>query len=210
MFMNYKGIDILWLGHAGFEIISKNETVYIDPYVKTNGDKADVILITHDHYDHFSPERIREIIKDDTDVILPESLKGKEDPEWNVSFVSPGRSLKRNDITIEVVYAYNIGKPYHKKGKCLGYVIDIGGVRIYHSGDTDLIPEMSDIKCDIALLPVGGTYTMNSQEAAEAAKIIHPKIAIPMHYGTIVGSEADAEKFKDYLKGTDIEVKIMN
>jgi len=206
--MNYNGVEIVWLKHSGFELISKDKIVCIDPYVETK-DYADIILITHDHYDHFSPERIREIIKEDTIVVLPESLKGKEDPEWNVVFVSPGRIIKRDNIIITVVDAYNINKHYHKKGVCMGYIIEINGVKIYHAGDTDLIPEMKDIKCDIALLPVGGTYTMDAKDAAKAAKIIHPKIAIPMHYGSIVGTKDDAEKFKEYLKGTDIDVVIL-
>ncbi len=203
--MEYKGVELVWLGHAGFEIIGKNSVVYIDPYVKTKG-KADVVLITHDHYDHFSPERIREIVKDGTVVVLPEKLKGRTDPEWNTVFVRPGKEIRIGDVLVKVVDSYNIDKPYHKKGECVGYIVEIDGVKIYHAGDTDLIPEMEGIECDIALLPVGGTYTMNAEEAAEAAKRIKPKIAMPMHYGSIVGTKSDAEKFRSLLEGTDIEV----
>ncbi len=202
--MNYKGVDILWLGHAGFEILTKDKVIYIDPYVKTD-EKADIILITHGHYDHFSPERIREILKDSTVVILPESMKGKTDPDWNVIFTRPGKVINRG-VVIETVPAYNIGKPYHKKDSCVGYVVDINGTRIYHSGDTDLIPEMKDIKCDIALLPVGGTYTMDAEEAAKAVELIQPKIAIPMHYGTIIGSVSDAQRFKSLVKNADVKI----
>jgi len=197
---------IHWLGHASFFIDSDLAKIYIDPYqIKKTSPQADIILITHEHFDHFSPEDIKKIAKSDTILVGPRTILGKTN--YSTKVMSPGEKLKLKNIEIEGVYAYNVNKNFHpKKNEYLGFLITIEGTRIYHAGDTDLIPEMKNIKADIVLLPVGGTYTMNAKEAAEAVKLLNPKIAIPMHWGSIVGSQKDAEEFKKLCK---CEVKIL-
>ncbi len=200
----YKGIRIHWLGHDGFRI-EGDKTLYIDPFRISSGKKADVIFITHEHYDHCSPEDIGKIATGDTTIVtIPmaqPALKGAKVKE--IKLVKPGDEVEINGIGAIVFPAYNINKfrspgvPFHPEqdGK-VSYLLEIKGVRIYHTGDSDFIPEMKNIETDIALLPVSGTYVMTAKEAAEATKNMRIKIAIPMHYGTIVGSERDAEEFK--------------
>lgn len=194
-----------WLGHDGF-LYDGNIKIYIDPYqIKKGLPKADLILTTHPHYDHFSKEDIMKIKKDDTIIVASE---GCEDL-GNTRFLKPDESIEIKGIKILGVYSYNINKEFHpKKNKWLGFIIDIDDVKFYHAGDTDNIPEMKDYKCDIALLPVSGTYVMTSDEAVNAAININPKIAIPMHYGSFIGSNKDAENFKNKLKGK-VEVVIL-
>ena len=195
---------IHWLGHDSFRIDGE-KTIYIDPWKLKPGRKADLILVTHDHYDHFSPSDIAMIQGDKTEIVCPASSKQKL--TGKIHMVVPGDKLNLRGIAIEAVPAYNIGKQFHPKGNLwVGYIITVEGTRIYHAGDTDLIPEMSDIKCDIALLPVSGTYVMTAEEAVKAADIIKPNIAVPMHYGTIVGSDADAEYFK---RKASMDVKVL-
>jgi L-ascorbate metabolism protein UlaG (beta-lactamase superfamily) len=204
----YKGIKIFWLGHAGFKI-KNSKIIYIDPYNIKPSEPADLILITHEHFDHFSTKDIKKVLNRSI-AICPEfckleflRLEVKE-----ILTVEPGKKYSIGETEIEAVPAYNINKfrspgvVYHpKKDKRVGYLITLNGVKIYHAGDTDFIPEMKSLKdVDIAMLPVGGTYTMTAEEAAQAANTINPKVAIPMHYGEIVGSEKDAEKFKALAK----------
>jgi len=201
--LTYKDIKIKWLGHASFKL--DNEiTIYIDPFHIEKEDTADLILITHEHYDHYSPEDIEKVSGKETIIIAPESC----DPSIARDFrkVKPGDRIEIKGVVIDVVNAYNIKKEFHPKGKGVGYLINIEGVQIYHSGDTDVIPEMKDIRADIALLPVGGTYTMNAEEAVEAAEAIKPKIAVPMHFGSIVGEDKDAEEFKEKCTACKVEI----
>jgi len=196
--------NIHWLGHASFKITDE-EIIYIDPYQIKDKEKADIILVTHDHFDHCSTEDIKKILKSDTFIVGPKKIDKilKE----RIKTISPGEKINIKGIEIEGVASYNIGKSFHPKGEeNLGFIITIKNTKIYHAGDTDFIPEMKDIKADIALLPVGGTYTMDAKEAAKAANIIKPKIAIPMHWGSIVGSKEDAEEFKRLC---NVEVKIL-
>ncbi|MFH1510324.1 MAG: MBL fold metallo-hydrolase, partial [Candidatus Woesearchaeota archaeon] len=187
-------IDIDWLGHASFRIRG-SKTVYIDPFKLRTSEKADIILITHEHFDHCSPEDIKKIRADKTVVVCPRDCAEKIGGD--VKTMQPGDSAEIIGIGIEAVHAYNIGKSFHPKEKMWnGYIIEIDKQRIYHAGDTDVIPEMDGIKADIALLPVGGTYTMNYGEAANAVDKINPTYVVPMHYGTIVGAKEDAEKLK--------------
>jgi len=187
--------NISWLGHASFKI-ADDKVLYIDPWKLKREDKADIILITHSHYDHLSLEDISKVQTEDTVIVVPSD--GASKLKGNIKTVRPGDSLAVKGIDIEVVPAYNIKKDYHPKGnRWVGFVINIKGTRIYHSGDTDFIPEMKKIKADIALLPIGGTYTMDVAEAVEAVKAINPEVAIPMHYGDIIGSVEDARKFKE-------------
>jgi L-ascorbate metabolism protein UlaG (beta-lactamase superfamily) len=196
---------ISWLGHASFKLAKQKTIVYIDPWKIKEKEPADIILITHSHYDHCSPEDIKKIQKDNTILVAPLDcapiLKG------NVKIISPGEKLTIQGIEIEAIPAYNKGKPFHpKSSNFVGYVITISGLKIYHAGDTDFIPEMEKLNIDIALFPIGGTYTMNAEEAASAVNCIKPKVAIPMHYGGIAGSKNDAEKFK---KLCQVEVEIL-
>jgi L-ascorbate metabolism protein UlaG (beta-lactamase superfamily) len=187
---------IHWLGHDSFRLEGE-VTVYIDPWkLPPNSPKADIILITHDHYDHCSPEDVAKIQKADTVIVTIPAAARKLKGE--VKTVKPGDKITVKGIEIEAVPAYNTDKPFHPKGAGhVGFIVTLGGKRIYHAGDTDFIPEMKGLKVDIALLPVSGTYVMTAEEAAKAADAIKPEVAIPMHYGEIVGSERDAERFKN-------------
>jgi len=202
---DFQGITIRWLGHDGF-LIKNGKTVVVDPFkLRSVPGKADILLISHEHFDHMSIEDIKKVISEKT--VLVSCLSCKEELSKikfaKTKFLQPGESVILDNVTIEAVPAYNInkfrepGKPFHPKedGK-LGFVLQFEGVRIYHAGDTDFVPEMRDLKPDIALLPVSGTYVMTAAEAASAARSISPKLAIPMHYSSIVGSERDALEFK--------------
>ena len=198
--------SISWLGHDTFRI-DGSQTIYIDPFRIDSGKTADLILVTHEHYDHCSPEDIEKIQGKNT-LIVTESLSAKK-LKGNVKIVKPGDKIEVSGITIEAVPAYNTNKKFHPKANgWLGFIIEINGERIYHAGDTDLIPEMKNFKVDIALLPVSGTYVMTAEEAVEAALAIKPKTAIPMHYDSIVGSQENALAFQEALAGK-VEVRVL-
>lgn len=205
--------DIHWLGHDTFKI-SGEKTIYTDPFKIKIKDTADIILITHEHRDHCSPEDIKMIQSKDTVIVAtPDCIKkiaGDIPHGETIKAVKPGDKINIKGIEIEAVPAYNTNKNFHPKTKeWVGYVFTVNGLRIYIAGDTDYIPEMKTLKnIDIALIPVSGTYVMTADEAVKAALDIKPKIAIPMHYGTIVGSEDDANKFADALKGK-VKVEIL-
>jgi len=193
---------IHWLGHDCFRIEWEGVTIYIDPYRIKDGPPADLILITHDHFDHCSPEDIARIQKADTTFVTIASaaanLKGQ------VEIVKPGDDITLKGVHIHAVPSYNTnkfrspGNPFHPKEKgYVGYVLTLGERRIYHTGDSDHIPEMAGIKTDVALLPVSGIYVMTAEEAAEAAKTIQPKVAIPMHVGAGIGELEFTQTFKD-------------
>lgn len=197
--MEYKGVRISWLGHAGFVLEHGESRVYIDPYQIGRGrEDATHILVTHDHYDHLSIPDVDSITTEGTFIVGPPDCREKlGDVTGQKRSAAPGKTLELGEVTIETVPAYNVGKKFHPKDEqWVGYVVEIGGVRVYHSGDTDLIPEMGDVRCDVALLPVSGTYVMTSDEAAEATKRIKPQLAIPMHWGSFIGDRTDAEAFK--------------
>jgi L-ascorbate metabolism protein UlaG (beta-lactamase superfamily) len=197
---------ISWLGHDGFRI-DAGKTVYIDPYQVPEGPKADLILITHEHFDHCSPEDVAKIQQRGTVIVTEKDSAPKLDGDVRV--VRVGESLTIDDIRIDAVPAYNTNKDFHPKSKgWLGFIVEIDGVKVYHAGDTDFIPEMNDFQTDIALLPVSGTYVMTADEAVEAALAINPQIAVPMHYGAIVGEANDATRFRDALEGK-IEVRVL-
>ena len=169
-------------------------------------DKADIILLTHTHYDHTSTKDIAKIQKNTTQFVTTADSEIEE----NIHVMNPGDEKRIGDVGVEAVPAYNTDKNFHTKSKeWNGYIVTIEGKRVYHAGDTDFIPEMSRIVCDIALLPVSGTYVMTAEQAAEAARKIKPKLAIPMHYGSIVGSEADANTFKEKAEKAGIKVKVL-
>jgi L-ascorbate metabolism protein UlaG (beta-lactamase superfamily) len=194
-----------WLGHDSFRI-DAGLTIYFDPFKIEAGPLADIIFISHDHYDHCSQEDLAKIQGLETVIVTCKSCLKKV--TGKVEVAAPGDSLTVKGLPVKVVSAYNINKKFHpKKNGWLGFVVLIDDVRVYHAGDTDLIPEMAEIQADIALLPVSGTYVMTAEEAVEAALIIKPALAIPMHYGSLVGAIADAERFSQGLEGK-IPVKI--
>ena len=180
--------------------ISERQIIYSDPYkIEKEKHDADIILITHDHYDHYSEEDIEKVMKEDTIIVAPKTAKIFNKIKNKVEVI-PNEKYEVNGIKIETIPAYNIKKQFHPKAnEWVGYILEIEGKRYYIAGDTDITPENQQVKCDIAFVPVGGTYTMDYKEAAELINIIKPKIAIPMHYGSIVGTKQDAENFKKLL-----------
>jgi L-ascorbate metabolism protein UlaG (beta-lactamase superfamily) len=190
-----------WLGHDGYRLIAGGQVIYIDPFKLSGEHKpADIILVTHDHFDHCSTEDI-EKIKQDSTTIVTEPNSAKKLP-GSVITLTPGETCEVNGITIEAVPSYNTNKKFHPKANnWLGFIFTVEGVRIYHAGDTDYIPEMKNLKADIALLPVSGTYVMTAEEAVQAALDIEPEVAIPMHYNSIVGDDSDADTFSKALEG---------
>jgi L-ascorbate metabolism protein UlaG (beta-lactamase superfamily) len=196
---------IHWLGHDSFRIDGP-PTVYIDPWQLAAGaPPADLILVTHDHYDHCSPDDVRRVSKPGTVILAPATAARKLRGE--VKTVKPGDKLSVASVEVQVVPAYNINKKFHpKEAGHVGYVVTIAGQRIYHTGDSDVIPEMSQIRADIMLVPVSGTYVMTAEEAVQAVAAVKPRIAIPMHYGKIVGSEEDARRLKAQAKGVEVVI----
>lgn len=199
--MEYEGLVIESKGHACVKIKGE-KVIYIDPFQLKEEEKADLILITHGHYDHCSIEDIKKISTAQTTIIITPDCQSKLPPErvkaGEVKMIRPRMELTVKGTRIEAVPAYNLKKDFHQKEEeWVGYIVNIEGKRMYHAGDTDLIPEMHSLKnIDVAFLPVGGTYTMDAKEAANAANIIQPKIAVPIHYGKIVGKREDEEIFK--------------
>ena len=205
-------IEVLY--HSSIKI-NKEKTIYIDPFkIDKNYNDADMIFITHDHYDHYSEEDIDKVKKANSIFIVPENLlkklikKGINDE--NIITLAPEDIEIIDGIKIEAIHSYNIDKPFHPKEKnWLGYIIEIDGVRYYISGDTDITRENKKVKCDVAFVPVGGTYTMNFSEAAQLVNIIKPKIAVPIHYGSIVGTKQDATDFIKLLYPTTKGIILM-
>ncbi len=181
-------------------ILSK--IIYFDPYlIDDYVNDADYIFITHNHYDHFSINDIEKVMNDKTIIIAPLSMKDDFSPlSYNVFFVEPDNSYNVFGVSFDTVVAYNINKSYHKKSdNFVGYVVSVDGNRYYIAGDTDALEELYSIKCDYAFLPIGGTYTMDWQEACDLVRKIMPKYVIPTHYKTIVGSDDDAYNFKKII-----------
>ncbi len=182
-------------------------TIYIDPFkIDDETHDADYILITHDHYDHFSPEDIDKIKKDDTVLVVPEKMEAKAIKESGIKeieTVKPGTYHEFGNLELETIPMYNILKPFHPKAAgWVGYILKINGKRIYIAGDTDATKEAKEVICDIALIPIGGTYTMDPKKAAELINEINPEVSIPTHYGSIVGKLSDAKTFAANVKDT--------
>ena len=192
--------------HSSIKINSQN-IIYIDPYkITKRTSDADLIFITHDHYDHFDLTSINNVMKEDTLIIMPNTMAykafEKKIDRNKIIGVNPNEQYFINNLNIHTTYSYNKDKDFHpKKNNFVGYIIEINNEKIFIAGDTDYIDELNDIKCDIALIPIGGTYTMNIEEASELINKIKPKHVIPTHYGNIVGELTDGEKFKGYING---------
>ena len=215
--MQFNAVQFHWLGHDGFRIIAEGKTIYIDPYqlskAQHNKNDADIVFVSHNHFDHLSMDDLKHVVGKKTKIVAAkeciEQLKRIGASE--LKGVGPGDKIAVQGLPVEAIAAYNTNKKFHPKadGK-VGFVFTVGDIRIYHTGDTDDIPEMSNTKPDIALVPVSGTYVMTAEEAARAVneKIKPKKLAIPMHYGSIVGNEQDAAKFKQLV--TTCPVQILN
>ena len=186
--------------------MDKGKIIYVDPFhIKENYKDADIILITHSHYDHFSEKDIEKVRKADTKIYLTEdyveNAKSIGFSENKIVGVKPYQTYYEGDIEINTVPAYNVNKQFHpKENNWVGYILKIDGISYYIAGDTDITEENKKIKCDVAFVPVGGTYTMTAKEAAELVNIIKPKVAVPIHYGDIVGTKEDADTFVNNLE----------
>lgn len=219
--MDIDCISIRWLGNSGF-LIKGQKVIYIDPYnIKEGEEKADFIFLTHSHYDHCNFADIIKIVKDGTRIIAPADCQSKvvrSNIPLRIEVTEPWKEFIFENMKISCLPAYNIDKSFHPKDEnWLGYLIKINGLIIYHAGDTDFIPEMQRLtgynqpeKKLISLLPVGGRFTMSVDEAVEAAKLIKPFLAVPMHYGSIAGSEQDAKDFVSLCKEAGIDARILD
>ena len=193
---------------------NKGEVIYFDPFkIEKNYNDADAIFITHDHYDHYSEEDIDKVVKKGTIIVAPEDLltkllkKGFE--RDNMVLVTPNQKYTVKGIEFQTIPAYNVNKQFHPKAnEWVGYVLKIDGVTYYIAGDTDITEENKKVKCDVAFVPVGGTFTMDYKEAAELINEIKPKIAVPTHYGSIVGEKSDGVSFSK-LVSPEIEVEVL-
>jgi L-ascorbate metabolism protein UlaG (beta-lactamase superfamily) len=212
--MKLLNLEFTRVAHDTFKI-QGSKVIYTDPFKVKNQDEADIVLLSHEHFDHLSMPDLNKVITHETTIVASPLCK---DDLRSLSvkatlFLDPGKMLTVGNVRIEAVPAYNTnkfrepGKAFHpKEEKRLGFIITMDGTRVYFAGDTDFIPEMKNIQCDVALLPISGTYVMTVEEAAQAVAAINPKIVVPMHYGAIVGSYGDATKFQSLVKNCRVEV----
>ena len=209
--MNTEKIRLFTQNSIRFE--SEHGIIYIDPFkMREEPHDADYILITHDHYDHYSPEDIRKVCKDTSVLVVPENMESEAgemtDSVDMIYTVEPDIKKTINGLEVETIPAYNNKKSFHPKNAgWVGYILNIDGMRIYIAGDTDITEENRQVKCDVAMIPIGGTYTMDASQAAQLINEIKPGVAIPTHYGSVVGSPKDADTFKEQVNN-DIEVSI--
>lgn len=194
--------------------INKEKVIYVDPFkIDRNYNDADIIFITHNHYDHYSEEDIDKIWSEKTIIVAPKDMKktlfNKYGDESKIVVVEPEKQYEVNGVKFSTVWAYNVNKHFHpKENNWVGYVIELDGIKYYIAGDTDITEENKKVKCDVAFVPVGGTYTMTAKEAASLVNIIKPKIAVPIHYGSIVGTNQDAIDFVNMID-SEIDGKIL-
>lgn len=204
--------NIQVLCHSSIKI-NEGKVIYFDPFkINKQYNDADIIFITHDHYDHYSEEDIDKVIKPDTTIVIPEGMQvkllKKGVKNSNIITVEPEKTYVVEGLKFETIPAYNVNKAFHPKDNgWVGYILEIDGIRYYIAGDTDITEENKSVKCDIAFVPIGGTYTMDFKEAAELVNEIKPKVAIPIHYGSIVGTSEDAINFQKLLN-PEIKCKI--
>ena len=212
--MKLLNLEFTRIAHDTFRIAG-SKVIYTDPFKVTKHDEADIVLLSHEHFDHLSLDDLKKVVFPGTTIVASplckDGLKGVKVKE--IKFLDPGGKFTVGKVEIEALPAYNLnkfrepGQVFHPQSeKRLGFIVQMDGTRVYFAADTDFIPEMKTLKCDIALLPVSGTYVMTAEEAAEAAAAINPKIAVPMHYAAIVGSDADAKKFKALVKNCQVEI----
>jgi L-ascorbate metabolism protein UlaG (beta-lactamase superfamily) len=198
--------DLHWLGHDSFRI-DRPAVIYIDPWnLPPDSPPADLILVSHDHHDHCSPDDVENLRRESTVVVANPSAAAKlRSP---VRVLQAGKSLEVAGVRIEAVPAYNLDKRFHPRDAGhIGFVLHLGDERLYFAGDSDLIPEMEGLACDVALLPVSGTYVMTAEEAVRAAGVIRPRVAVPMHYGAgVAGTAEDAERFR---RGSPVPVEVL-
>ncbi len=202
-------------GQNSIQIRDRLGMIYVDPFMmRVSPNDAAYIFITHDHYDHFSPDDIAKVVGDNTILVVPERMEGKVQKVANlvssIVTVKPGVYREIDGLEFETVPAYNTLKPFHRKGDgWVGYVFRIDGKHIYVAGDTDATRESKAVKCDIAIVPIGGTYTMDAKKSADLINTIRPNVAIPVHYGHIVGKPSDGDVFAQYVKEpVKVEFKI--
>lgn len=195
--------------------IEGSKILYFDPFqIQDATHDADLIFITHEHYDHFERESIAKVKKEDTLLVAPESMKKKALSESGIAsenclFYQPEETHEAGGVVIETIPAYNKLKPFHTKGKkWQGYVVEMDNVRYYVAGDTDVNEDIRKVSCDVALIPIGGFYTMDWKQAAEYIAEIKPKAAIPTHYGSIVGNKADGQDFQKMLESADKNIQV--
>ncbi|MBO7395139.1 MAG: MBL fold metallo-hydrolase [Ruminococcus sp.] len=205
-------LDFITINEQSSIRIDEEKVIYSDPYnISGAPHDADIILITHSHFDHYSPDDIRKVMNPGSVVVCPSSMTEPQELGLTVKQVTAGEQFEVLGVRFEAVPAYNTGKPFHPKSNgWLGYIIDSPDHgRLYIAGDTDITPDNKQVKCDIALIPAGGTFTTDAVQAAELVNTIRPKYAIPIHYGTVVGSPEDGEIFRKAVdSGTEVVIKL--
>lgn len=195
--------------------ITGSSVLYFDAFgIEKEAHDADYIFVTHEHYDHFDPESIAKVMKKESIIIAPESMKKKLLKEMAVSenqciFCQPNAIFEQTNIRVEIVPAYNNLKPFHTKGsKWVGYIVKMDDITYYIAGDTDANEDVKKVRCDVALVPIGGHYTMEKKQAAELICNMKPKAVIPTHYGEVVGSPEDGKAFMDLVKASDDHIQV--
>jgi L-ascorbate metabolism protein UlaG (beta-lactamase superfamily) len=198
-----------WFKQSAYRWDGDGATVYIDPWgVPEGAPEADVIFITHAHDDHFQPEEIQRLTKKDTQIVAPRDIAAEL--SGNVRPVAPGDTVEAGGIKGQAVPAYNIAEErlemHPKANGWVGYVLQLGDATYYHAGDTDHLTDLETISPQVAFVPIGGTFTMDASEAAGLIRIMSPQLAVPMHYGFVVGSPADAERFRQEADPVRVEI----
>jgi L-ascorbate metabolism protein UlaG (beta-lactamase superfamily) len=201
--------SVTWFRQASFRWSDPERVVYVDPWgTPDDAPPADLILITHAHFDHFQPDEIARLRRGDTQVVAPHDVAAEL--SGAVTAVAPGETYMIAGVSFTTVPAYNTREEaleFHpRSNRWVGYVFEFGGITYYHAGDTDHAPELDDVRADVAMVPIGGHYTMNPEEAAGLARVIVPRVAVPMHFGFVVGSPSDAERFRSAAAPVAVEV----